>query len=962
MTDIQDRLSAALRSTYRIERELGGGGMSRVFVAEEIALGRRVVIKVLPPEFGQGIAADRFRQEVQVAAQLQHPHIVPVLQTGEADGLLYYTMPFVEGESLKDRLQRDGKLSVSETVRLLRDVADALADAHAHGLVHRDIKPGNILISKQHAVVADFGVAKALKAAAEGGAAAAPGMGLTTIGLAIGTPTYMAPEQAAADPEADHRMDLYALGVVAYEMLSGKPPFGGTTPQAVLAAQLTQIQRPIRELRSDVPPDLSALIDRLLKKQAADRFASAAELRERLEAPGFATTGGLAAIAAGRHPWLTPGRFLAAALLVALLVIVLRVTGVIGGQSLVAQGLLNERDAILVADMNGHGADSAIAASLTEALRIDLTQSKTIRLIDAPVISQTLGLMQRPLDTRLTFRVAREVAQRTGAKAVLGGDLQAVGRGFLITAQLVTPDSGVTLAAFRETANDSSEVLAALDRLSRELRRKIGESLKAVNASTPLQQVSTNSLEALRKYSQAIRGFDVRTNSQQSIALLEDAVALDTGFAMAWRKLGVAYQSVGDQEKSQQALTRAFANKDRLTERERYLTMGSYYSTFDGEEPKAIQAYRALLEGTPNDPWALNNLALLYLQQRQFPEADSVLNQALKADSNTFTAFTNLITSQINQGKTQRAQQLIGSMRKLFPGNTGVDFLAADVMYASGDLAGYQRTIEATAGQSGGDPFSQLGSLNSLSDLDLLRGHVKKGEQKLDQMAAITTKLGRNEFTLNSMLRQAQAQLWLEHDRPGALKTIDEALAANPWAGIPVGNRPYLYLAYLYAYAAEPARSRAMLAENSRLQTPPATGTAAFRMIIEAANSIADKRPADAPGLVQQAMARGGCQVCNLPELARAWTAAGQPDSARAAYEKFVSTPESNRSATDALDLPLAWQRLGVLYEQAGEREKARDAWGHLVDQWRDADPELQPTVQEAKRRLAALSGESSAR
>ncbi|MEO8030537.1 MAG: protein kinase [Gemmatimonadota bacterium] len=962
MMDIQERLRAALGASYRIERELGGGGMSRVFVAEEIALGRRVVIKVLPPELGSGIAADRFRQEVQVAAQLQHPHIVPVLQTGEADGLLYYTMPFVEGESLKERLQRDGRLSVTETVRIMRDVADALADAHAHGLVHRDIKPGNILISKQHAVVTDFGVAKALKAAAERGAVAAPGTGLTTIGLAIGTPTYMAPEQAAADPDADHRMDLYALGVVAYEMLSGKPPFGGTTPQAVLAAQLTQIQRPIREVRPEVPADLSALIDRLLKKQAAERFGSAAELRLRLEQPGFATTGSLAAIATVSGGWLTPGRLMIGCGVLAALLVVLKLTGVLGGRSLVAQGLLNERDAILIADMNGHGADSAIAASLTEALRIDLTQSKTIRLVDAPEISQTLALMQRPVDTKMTFPVAREVAQRSGAKAVLGGDLQPVGRGYLITAQLVTPDSGVTLAAFRETAADSSEVLPALDRLSHELRRKIGESLRSVNASTPLQQVSTSSLEALRKYSQAIRGFDLRTNSQQSIALLEESVRLDSGFAMAWRKLGVAYQAIGDQDKSQEALSRAFANKGRLTERERYLTIGSYYSTFDGEEPKAVQAYRALLEGTPNDPWALNNLALLYIQQRQFPQADSVLNRALQADSSTFTAFSNLITSQINQGRIQQAQALVATMRRHFPGNTGVDFLAADVQYAAGDQAGYQRTIELLASQSGSDPFIQLGSLNSLADLDLSHGHIAKADQKLAQMAGITDKLGRSEFSLNSVLRQAQVQLWLSDDRVGALKTIDQALNQHPMASIPVANRPYLFTAYLLAYAGEPARSRLMLAENARLQTPPAQGTGSFRLIIEAANAISEHRPADAPGLVEQAMQRGGCQVCNLPELARAWAAAGQPDSARSAYERFVSTPESNRASTDALDLPLAWQHLGVLYEQAGEREKARNAWGQVVEQWRDADPELQPRVQEAKRRLAALSGESSAR
>jgi tetratricopeptide (TPR) repeat protein len=424
----------------------------------------------------------------------------------------------------------------------------------------------------------------------------------------------------------------------------------------------------------------------------------------------------------------------------------------------------------------------------------------------------------------------------------------------------------------------------------------------------------------------------------------------------------VAYQSVGDQDKSQEALSRAFANKDRLTERERYLTEGSYYATFDGEEGKAIEAYRALLEGTPNDPWALNNLALLYIQQRRFPAADSVLDRALKADSNTFTAFSNLISSQINQGHLQRAQQLVASMHRHFPDNTGVDFLAAEVAYDAGDLTGYQRTIEQTAAAANGDPFTQLGTLNSLSDLDLSAGRIRKGQQKLTQMAALSEKVGRSEFTLNAQLRSAQVRLWLFNDRAGAARMIEQALADHPLASIPVANRPYLLVAYLFAYAGDPARARQYLAENARLQTPPSTGTGAIRLLIQAAISIAEHRPADAPGLVEQAMQRGGCQICNLPELARAWSAAGQPDSARLAYQKFVTTPEANRSATDAIDLPLAWEHLGVLYEQAGEREQARDAWAHFVDQWRDADPELQPRVQEAKRRLAALSGESSAR
>jgi serine/threonine-protein kinase len=267
-----------LAGRFRIERELGGGGMSQVFLAEEVALGRQVVLKVLPPELAQVLSPDRFTREVRVAARLQHPHIVPLLAAGEADGLVFYTMPLVDGESLRAKLEREGALPMGEAVRLLRDVADALAGAHSQGVVHRDIKPDNILITQGHAVVTDFGIAKAFT---EAGASD----GLTGTGIVLGTPSYMAPEQASADPHVDHRADLYSLGVVAYEMLAGQPPFAGTSVQAIIAAHVTRPPRPLNEVRPSVPAPLAALVMRLLEKQPPDRIQSAREVLHGLDVP-----------------------------------------------------------------------------------------------------------------------------------------------------------------------------------------------------------------------------------------------------------------------------------------------------------------------------------------------------------------------------------------------------------------------------------------------------------------------------------------------------------------------------------------------------------------------------------------------------------------------------------------------------------------------------------------------------
>src|SRR4051812_26465702 len=250
--------------------------MSRVFVALEHALGRTVVVKVLKPELGAGMNRERFRREIMLAAQLQHPHIVPVLSAGEHGELLWYTMPFVEGVSLRDSLAHAGAFSARTVTRVLHDVLDALAYAHRRGVIHRDIKPGNILHHGSHSLVTDFGVAKALSAAL-------PHSGTTSVGIAIGTPAYMAPEQLAADPSADHRMDLYAVGLLAYELLTGTQPFSGSSPQATMAAQLTRMPTPLEECCPGVPPGLASLVMRLLAKHPDDRPATAAAALAELE-------------------------------------------------------------------------------------------------------------------------------------------------------------------------------------------------------------------------------------------------------------------------------------------------------------------------------------------------------------------------------------------------------------------------------------------------------------------------------------------------------------------------------------------------------------------------------------------------------------------------------------------------------------------------------------------------------
>src|SRR5207253_2203145 len=492
-------------------------------------------------------------------------------------------MPHIAGESLRARIAHERALPIGETVRILRDVCDALAYAHGHGVVHRDIKPDNVLLSGKHALVTDFGVAKAVSSSTGSGSGT-----LTSIGMALGTPAYMAPEQAAGDPNADHRADLYAVGALGYELLAGRTPFGGLSPQGMLAAQVTATPDPVTQHRDSVPPALAALIMRCLAKHPADRPQSAEELLGQLEAiatptgatlsepsaissgtqaalrrshpvrvttlfalaavgvlalaqllvrllglPDWAFAGavGLAAAAlpfmlwtgaierrrarAGVPHWLTWRRALVSAGsgfgllgLVTATHAAMRQLGIGPVGTLVASGVLAMRDRLVLADFDNRTKDSTLGPSLTEALRVDLAQSGVIRLLDEATVGQALGRTGRPHATALTLAVARELAQREGAKAVVHGQIDPLGRGYVVSAELVGAADGAALVSVRETAQDDGAIIAAVDRLSGRLRERIGESLKTIRASDPLEQVTTRSLEALRKYSQGVRASD----------------------------------------------------------------------------------------------------------------------------------------------------------------------------------------------------------------------------------------------------------------------------------------------------------------------------------------------------------------------------------------------------------------------------------------------------------------------
>src|SRR3989442_103857 len=509
--------------------------MSRVFLAQEVRLGRQVVVKVLPPEMAAGVSAERFEREIRLAAALQHPHIVPLLTAGSQGDLLYYVMPHIAGESLRARIAHERELPVGDTVRILRDVSDALAYAHGHGIVHRDVKPDNVLLSGKHALVTDFGVAKAVSNSS--GAAT-----LTSLGMALGTPAYMAPEQAAGDPNVDHRADLYAVGALGYELLAGRPPFSGMSPQGMLAAQVTATPDPVTQHRATVPPALAALIMRCLAKHPADRPQSAEEVVGQLEAMATPTGGitpqqaeissGTAAAIRRAHPVRVATLFGFAALgVLTLAYLLVHALGLpdwafAGAVGLAAAGLpimlwtgVVERRRAL--------AGSTGRAAVPAGVQRWFTWRRA--LFDGAAVGQALGRMGRQPGGPLDLALARELAQREGAKAVVHGQIDPLGRGYVVSAELVSAADGAALVSVRENAQDDGAIIAAVDRLSHRLRERICEARKTIRASEPLQQVNNRSLQAPRQYSQGVRASDA-VDMARAVALLAEAIALDTTF------------------------------------------------------------------------------------------------------------------------------------------------------------------------------------------------------------------------------------------------------------------------------------------------------------------------------------------------------------------------------------------------------------------------------------------------
>jgi len=698
MSELKDQLQRTLGDNYSLERELGGGGMSRVFVAEETSLGRKVVVKVLPPDLAASVNVERFRREIQLAAKLQHPLIVPVLAAGISDGLPYYTMPFIEGESLRARISRTGELPIHDAVRIMRDMLSALSYAHEHGVVHRDIKPDNVLLTGQHAVVADFGVAKAISASTN------PGASLTSLGVALGTPAYMAPEQAAADPTTDHRADLYAVGAVAYEMLTGQQVFSARSPQAMLAAHVSEAPEPIQKRRATVPPALASLIMRALEKHAADRPQSAAEMLAQLDAavtPSGATTphtGSMPARKAGsssRSIWMVAGG--------AALLLLLGSSGWYwrahsrwggaaaaadaAGVALPAAGISTV--AVLpFSSTGGVAKDEYFSDGMTDELAHALSRLPSVR-VAARTSSYAFKGKSAPV---------QEIGKVLNVAGVIEGTVRRAGDRLRVTAQLTSAADGLVLwsGTYESRGRD---VFQIQDSLTKAIVGAIAPALRGEKASTVASASrGTENAEAYDLYLKGHYFWAKRgaANLNRAIGYFKEAIAKDPAFARAHAGLAMVYVvlpgytatnadsifTLGIQSGTRalgidstladahMAIALALTSEFKLTEAARYFesairlepgnaTAHLWYGVmfrFLGDEDNDVAELRRAAELDPLSPVIGGNLANSYYVARRMPEAIAQARRVLEIDSTVYTAtYSSLGLAYLFSGKPDSA-------------------------------------------------------------------------------------------------------------------------------------------------------------------------------------------------------------------------------------------------------------------------------------------------------------------
>lgn len=666
----------------------------------------------------------------------------------------------------------------------------------------------------------------------------------------------------------------------------------------------------------------------------------------------------------GRSPWLSWRRSLGTGVL-AFVALGAGTTGFMGmrafgvgpAATLVSRQVLEAQDRVLLADFSNSGG-SDLGAVVSEALRIDLMQTTIIRLVDPAEVREGLRMMHYDPSSGLPESAALQLAQRQGYKAVLVGDVSTLGGSYIVSARILSAADGAVAAAFREVARDSTRLIDAVDGLAKQIRAKAGESLRSVRASEPLWKVSTSSLSALRKYSEAERILATTGDGVRAVQLLEEAVAEDPEFASAYRKIGVILSNMGARPADRTAaIIRAWELRDRLPERERLYAVGSYHSTVSGDASAAAEAYRGLLDRYPGDPVGINNLSVALNRLGRHEETVALLAPGIRRPGVTSSEYTNIATALSILGRNDELRELVAHGLGTMPENASILSLAAQIPLLDGDFAASEVALRRMLDNAAPGSNRQMMATISLQSILQATGRLREMDRNSVRLSEMARSIGYATEPFLSEAYAAWARITELGDTASGLQRVRRLLEQMPLADMPVNDRPYLMLAALFGTAGDFATARQMIAAYERdvplAERAGGTNLAATRAWLDLYEDPTPERIAtfrDMPG-------GRLCNICRLPDIGMAWDRLGQADSAMAAYHAYIETPYVWRLDSDAGFRSHVLYRLAELHDDRGNREQAAHYYRQLLELWANADPEYRPRIQAIQGRLRALAG-----
>ncbi len=621
--------------------------------------------------------------------------------------------------------------------------------------------------------------------------------------------------------------------------------------------------------------------------------------------------------------------------------------------SLVAKGVLEERSRVVLAEFEA--ADSVLARTVTESFRVDLAQSPVVRLVEPDSIENALARMGLPENEPLDEETARELALRDGIPALVAGEVASLGAGYVLTARLVAAGDGAVLASARASARDDAGLLDAIDEVSSRLRERVGESYTSLRETPSLAHVTTGSLEALKKYTQAVDARHREGNREAAIQLLEEAVAIDSTFALAWRDLGTILGNAGILESRRvDAIERAYRNRDRLTERERYVVEASYYQEVTEEPQKVIETWEAVLRLDSADAQALNNIGYTYYQQADWPNALRWYERSREAAPDVPMHLANVATTRANLGDIAAADSLYAALDSVSD-DPNWDLWRAAFLWQKGDEAAARDVLQGILREHPNRTSSTSQARGALAALDLVHGKLARGTRAMGELAEGAMAAGMDALALQLLVNAAGWRLDVAGDSSGAVADLDAALARIDVDSIPTLDRPWLEVAGILLESGEIERGREVLDrwwdEVPDLLKP---GQEKYRADARTMLAQAEGRPLDALAELRS-LPPWPCVPCRVGWEGVLLDEAGRTDSATIYYERYLTEPWNYRLWYDARYLASTHERLGQLYDEKGDMDNAALHYARFVELWEDADPELQPRVAAARARLETI-------